>query len=87
MGARRMHQKDTVHFVTNRCEHEMFLLLPNETITNIIQCWFARAVCLYGDGLEIYAFIFLSNHFLCAAAHKKWLEKKIRTARCRPHTP
>jgi hypothetical protein len=40
----------------------MFLMLPTERITKIIQCWFARALCLYGQGLEIYAFIFLSNH-------------------------
>ena len=63
MAQNRMHFKDTVHFITNRCEHEMFLMLPNETITRIIQGWFARALCLFGDGLEIYAFIFLSNHF------------------------
>jgi len=68
MSANRMHIPNTVHFVTNRTEHEMFLLLPTERITEIIQCWFARALCLFGDGLEIYAFIFLSNHFhiLCS---------------------
>jgi hypothetical protein len=57
-----MHHKDTVHFITNRCEHEMFFLLPTDRITEIIQCWFARALCLYGQGLEIYAFIFLMSH-------------------------
>jgi REP element-mobilizing transposase RayT len=41
----------------------MFLMLPNDRITEIIQCWFARALCLFGDGIEIYAFIFLSNHW------------------------
>jgi len=63
MSANRMHFANTVHFITNRCEHEMLLLLPTQRITEIIQCWFARALCLYGKGLEIYAFVFLSNHF------------------------
>lgn len=40
----------------------MFLLLPTYRIITIIQCWFARALCLHGEGLEIYAFTFLSNH-------------------------
>jgi REP element-mobilizing transposase RayT len=38
-------------------------MLPTERTTEIIQCWFARALCLFGKGLEIYAFVFLSNHF------------------------
>ena len=63
MSTNRMHFPDTVHFITNRTEHEMLFLLPTEQITEIIQCWFARALCLFGQGLEIYAFIFLSNHF------------------------
>jgi hypothetical protein len=46
MSANRMHLKETIHFITNRCEHEMFLLLPTARITEIIQCWFARALCL-----------------------------------------
>ena len=58
-----MHFKDSIHFITNRCEHEMFLLLPTDTVREIIQTWFARALCRFGDGVEIYAFIFLSNHF------------------------
>jgi len=62
VSAGRMHFRNTVHFVTNRCEHEMLLLLPTARTLEIIQGWFARALSLYGDGLEIYAFIFLSNH-------------------------
>jgi hypothetical protein len=62
MGLIRMHGRDAIHFVTNRCEHEQFLLLPSKTINEIIGYWFARAMCLYGDGLEVFAFIFLSNH-------------------------
>jgi putative transposase len=63
MSQIRMHIKDSVHFVTNRCEHEMFLMMPTPAVTKIIQSWFAKALCRFGDGLEIYAFIFLSNHF------------------------
>lgn len=63
MSANRMHFPNTVHFITNRTENEMFLLLPTENVTKIIQGWFARALCRFGEGLEIYAFIFLSNHF------------------------
>jgi REP element-mobilizing transposase RayT len=62
MSANRMHFKGDVHFITNRCEHEMFLLLPTRRITEIIQGWFARALCLFGHGIEVYAFIFLANH-------------------------
>ena len=63
MSTQRMHFPGTVHFITNRTEQEMLFLLPRKKITELIQCWFARAICLYGGGLEIYAFIFLSNHF------------------------
>ena len=59
----RMHFKNAVHFITNRTEHQMFFLLPTKTITKLIRQWFARALKKYGNGLEIYAFIFLSNHF------------------------
>jgi hypothetical protein len=49
LSANRMHYRDTVHFITNCCEHEMFFLLPTVRIAQIIQCWFARALCLYGQ--------------------------------------
>ena len=62
MANNRMHFKGAIHFITNRCEHEMLLFLPSKRITQIIQGWFARAFCLFGRGLEIYAFIFLGNH-------------------------
>ena len=63
MSANRMHFPNTFHFITNRTENELFLLLPTKTITKIIQRWFTRALCCFGEGLEVYAFIFLSNHF------------------------
>jgi hypothetical protein len=57
MSQIRMHINDSVHFVTNRCEHEMFLMMPTPAITKIIQSWFAKALCRFGDGIEIYAFL------------------------------
>ena len=47
MSAIRMHFKNDIHFVINRCEHEMFLLLATEQIIAIIQC---RALYLFCDG-------------------------------------
>ncbi len=63
MSTVRMHEKNAVHFVTNRCEHEMFLLLPTKEVNSIVMEWFIKAMAIYGNGLEIYAFCFLSNHF------------------------
>lgn len=51
-----------IFFVTNRCEEERFFLRPTKKINNLIGAWFGRALALYGDGIELYAFIFLSNH-------------------------
>lgn len=38
-------------------------MLPRKGITKTIGAWFGRALHEYGDGIEIFAFIFLSNHF------------------------
>jgi hypothetical protein len=63
MGLIRMHLPNAIHFITNRCEHEMFLLLPTETTKHLILFWLAKAKAKYGDGIELFGFIFLSNHF------------------------
>ena len=63
MGLIRMHLRNTVHFVTNRVEHEMFLLKPTETVNHLICFWLAKAKAKFGDGIELYGFIVLSNHF------------------------
>ncbi len=63
MGLIRMHDKGAIHFVTNRCFQERLFMLPNEKINKIIGYWFSRAMEKYGAGLEVFAFIFLSNHF------------------------
>jgi len=59
----RWHQREFVHFVTNRCEHEMFFLVPTAKCNSLIRFWLARAKQKYGRHIEIYAFVFLSNHF------------------------
>ena len=59
----RFHQQDAIHFVTNRIEHQMFLLLPTKQVNELILYWLARARVEYGDGIDIFGFIFLSNHF------------------------
>jgi len=63
MSANRLHLPETVHLVTNRTEHEMFLLQPTKNTISLIQGWFAKALCEFGDGLDIYAFVFLGNHY------------------------
>jgi len=63
MGSRRMHHKDAIHLITNRCEEGFFLMIPSRKINEIIQYWFARALVKHGNGLEVYSYCFLSNHF------------------------
>jgi REP element-mobilizing transposase RayT len=58
----RMHHPETIHFVTNRCEQEMFRLIPHENIKALIVEWLARALTYVDGGIEIYAYCFLSNH-------------------------
>ena len=59
----RIHDPFFTHFVTNRCEHELFLLIPRKEVNDIILYWFVKAHQLFGKDIEIYAFIFLSDHF------------------------
>jgi len=59
----RMHLRNAVHFVTNRCEQEQFLLLPRNRINDLVREWLARAYVFAGGGIEVFAFVFLSNHF------------------------
>jgi putative transposase len=59
----RMHFENAVHFVTNRCEQEQFLLLPKGRVNDLVREWLARAYLFVGGDIGIYAFVFLSNHF------------------------
>ncbi len=38
-------------------------MLPRPGLNKIIGAWFARALDKYGDGIDVFAVIFLSNHF------------------------
>ena len=58
----RLNLKKDIFFVTNRCEQERFFMVPRPEIKKIISTWLAKALEEHGDGIELYAFIFLSNH-------------------------
>lgn len=51
-----------IYFVTNRCEEERLFLLPKPRIKRLIGAWLAKALQEHGNGIEIFGFIFLSNH-------------------------
>ncbi|MEE8367729.1 MAG: hypothetical protein V3S30_05385 [Thermoanaerobaculia bacterium] len=55
--------------VTTRTVQGRFLLKPSKELNTIILGVLGRVQQLYP--VEIHAFTFLSNHYLCAAAHKK----------------
>ena len=59
----RVHTNNSVYFVTNRCHQERFFMLPRPGVNKLIGAWLAIALYKYGDGIEVFAFIFLSNHF------------------------
>ena len=59
----RLHNPDIVWFVTNRCHQERLLLLPRPAVNRLIGAWLAKSLVEHGDGIELYAFAFLSNHF------------------------
>jgi len=59
----RIWNPEHIIFITNRCEQERLFLLPRRRITSLIGGWLAKALLEHGDGIEVYAFIFLSNHF------------------------
>ncbi len=63
MAGGRMHGRGEFHMVTNRCEEGRFLMKPTKEVLDIITYWFARAMDKYGNGLEVYAYCFLCNHF------------------------
>ncbi len=63
MASGRMHNLGDIHMVTNRCEEGRYFLLPATAVNEIICYWFTRTLASYGDGIEVYAFCFLSNHF------------------------
>ena len=63
MASGRMYHRGEIHMVTNRCEEGRFFMKPRKKVREVIAYWFAKAMDKYGDGLDVYAFCFLSNHF------------------------
>jgi putative transposase len=59
----RLANPDCAWFVTNRCEQERLLLLPQPQVNKLIGAWLAKSLAEHGDAIELYAFAFLSNHF------------------------
>jgi REP element-mobilizing transposase RayT len=59
----RVWNPDHVYFVTNRCEQERLFLLPRPEVKKLVGAWLAKSLAEHGDGIELYAFVFLSNHF------------------------
>ncbi|MBN2342633.1 MAG: transposase [Deltaproteobacteria bacterium] len=59
----RWHESEFVHFVTNRTEHEMLFLLPTQKINELILFWLAKAKEKKGKAIQLYSFIFMSNHY------------------------
>jgi REP element-mobilizing transposase RayT len=67
----RLFPPETVWLITNRCEREQFLLKPSAEVNEAVGGWFARSLERYGDGIEVYAFNVLSNHFHILARDTK----------------
>ncbi|MBN2670684.1 MAG: transposase [Deltaproteobacteria bacterium] len=59
----RIHNEQYVYFVTNRTHQQRFFMLPTKENNEAIRYWLAKSKHLHGQNIEIYAFIFLSNHF------------------------
>jgi putative transposase len=63
MSSNRIFHPDFLHLVTSRTLLGMFTLTPTREVKQIIASWFARTKNEHAPNMEIYAFIFLSNHF------------------------
>jgi putative transposase len=63
MSGNRIHHPDLIHLVSSRTIFGMFLITPTPKITKIVSYWFARSLNEYAPNIEIYAFMFMSNHF------------------------
>jgi len=57
----RMFDPNLVYFVTNRTVQSRFLLTPNGQLNNLVGGVLAKALSKYQ--IELYAFVFTSNHF------------------------
>lgn len=59
----RVHEPDAIYFVTNRCINEMYLLSPEKDGEVQRICLACLAWAAAKHQIEIFAYIFLSNHF------------------------
>ena len=65
-----MFTEDEAYFVTQRCFQGRPLMPPTPEIVSTIGGLLAKVTHKY-DGVQLHDAVFMSNHFLCAAAHNK----------------
>jgi REP element-mobilizing transposase RayT len=58
----------TTYLITRRCIDRRFLLLPSAAVNQIFL--YCLAVAAARAGVIIHAVTVMSNHWLCATAHK-----------------
>lgn len=58
----RVFDPEVLLHITNKCVQDRYFLLPTQETNELIRGWLARSLAEY-PGVEVYAFIFLSNHF------------------------
>jgi hypothetical protein len=57
--------------LTVRAVNRSFRFVPTARVTATIQYCLAAALAKFSGKIVAHEFLFMSNHFLCAAAHKK----------------
>jgi hypothetical protein len=72
---RYVSEEKTLIDVTDRTIHGRYLLLPSPRLKKIVLGALGRAQRLHG--VRIIGFACLSNHYLCAAAHKNRLSSTL----------
>lgn len=58
----RIFEPDSVLHIYNKCAEDRFFLRPTPQTNQLIKGWLARSLDRY-PGIDLFAFIFLSNHF------------------------
>ena len=69
MALARMLKPGATYLVTRRCIERRFRLRPEQAVTDLLDYLIGYAILQ--SGVEVVAFVALSNHVLCAAAHNK----------------
>ncbi len=68
----RFHDPNVVYHIISRTFQGALLLTPGPDLNDLIAGVLARAQELF-PAVRLYAYAFMSNHFLCAAAHNREL--------------